>query len=94
MAQATILASAQTAATSTDVVVAAGSQVTIGIFATGAIPAGVQVSVAVDTPGDDANATVLNNTRPNTVISGPGTFRAYRPDISAYGVNVGVFTES
>lgn len=41
MAQNTILAAAQTAATSTDVVVAAGSQVTIGIFATGTIPDGV-----------------------------------------------------
>lgn len=94
MAQNTILASAQTSATSTDVVVAAGDSVTIGLFATGSIPAGVQVSVRVDTPGDDANATVLNNITPNAVISGPGTFRAVRPDITAYGVNVGVFTET
>jgi len=94
MAQATILASAQTAATSTDIVVAAGSVATIGIFATGAIPAGVQVSVRVDTPGDDASAGVLNNITPNVVLSGPGTFRAVRPDISSYGVPVGVFTEA
>ena len=94
MAKATILAANTTSATSSDVTVAAGAQVTIGIFATGTIPAGVQVSVSIDTPGDDSNATVLNNITPNAVISGPGTFRAGRPDISAYGVSVGVFTET
>jgi len=41
MAQATILASGQTATTSSDVVVAAGAQVTIGIFASAAVPSGV-----------------------------------------------------
>lgn len=50
--------------------------------------------MCVDTPGDDANATVLNSIKPNTVISGPGTFRAVRPLITSYGVNVGVFTET
>lgn len=41
MAQATILASGTSAATSTDVVVAAGSTAVVGIFASAGIPEGV-----------------------------------------------------
>lgn len=41
MAQNTVLAAAQTAATSSDIVVAAGSVVTVGLFSTsGSIPPG------------------------------------------------------
>ena len=94
MAQTTILAAGQSAATSTDVTVAAGSNATVGIFATGEIPAGVQISVRIDTPGDDAPVAVLNNITPNHVLSGPGVFRVYRPDISSYGVNVGVHSDA
>lgn len=93
MAQATILAAAQTAATSSDVTVAAGSVLTVGIFATGDIPTGVEIGVYIDTPGSDLIADVLNFVRPAKVISGPGTFRVVRPNITNYGKDVGVFTE-
>jgi len=94
MAQTTILAANTTPATSSDVVVAAGGVATIGLFASGTIPSGVQVSVRIDSPGDDQPAAVLNLWNPVTVLAGPGTFRAVRPDISSYGVSVGVYTES
>lgn len=95
MAQTTILAAGQTAATSTDVVVAAGSTVTIGIFtSSGPVPAGVEIDVRIDTPGADNFAAKLTHANQVTVISGPGTFRAYRRNIAAYGVNVGVYTEN
>lgn len=95
MAQTTILDADTTAAISSDVAVAAGATVKIGIFATGAdIPEEVQVSVRIDTPGDDARAGVLNWEAPVQIFDGPGTIRGVRPDISAYGVAVGIYTET
>lgn len=51
------------------------------------------MSLRIDTPGDDAAVAVLNNITPNHVVTGPGTFRVVRPDISAYGLSVGAFSE-
>lgn len=53
MAQTTILAAAQTTATSTDVVVPAGAVVTIGLFATGDVPPQARAAVYIDTPSGD-----------------------------------------
>lgn len=94
MPQTTILAAAQTAGTSTDVTVAAGSVVTIGIFAATAIPSIVEIDVRQDTPSGDNFVAKLTHANQTTVLSGPGTFRAYRRNIAAGGVNVGVFTET
>lgn len=95
MAQETILAAAQTAATSTNIVVSAGSSVTVGMFTTsGAIPAFVGMQIMHDTPGGDLLVGVLDLARPAQVLDGPGTYRVVRPNISAHGVDVGVYTES
>ena len=94
MSQNTILAAGQTAATSSNVVVAPGAVVTIGLFtSSGPVPSGVEIDVRMDTPGDDNFVAKLTQANQTTVISGPGTFRAYRRSIAAYGVNVGVYTE-
>lgn len=93
MAQTTILASGTSSATSTDVTLGQGETVTIGLFASASIPPGVQIAVRIDTPGDDGGATVLNAFNSATILAGPGTYRAVRPDISAYSVSVGVYTE-
>ena len=95
MAQSTILAAGQTAATSTDVVLAPGAVATIGLFTSaGPVPSGVEIDVRIDTPGEDNFAAKLTQANQVTVLTGPGTFRAYRRDISAFGVNVGVYTEA
>ena len=94
MAQATILAAGQTAATSSDLVLAAGASATVGIFATGRIPSGVELSVFLDTPGDDQFIARLTEQDSATSIMGPGTYRVKRPDVSAYGLGVGAFTET
>jgi Ni,Fe-hydrogenase I small subunit len=96
MAQSTILASAQTAATSSDVVIAAGASAVVGIFAAAGvqIPEGVRCTVLQDTPGNDNAIKFLTAQEPTTVINGPGTFRVWRPAITAYGVNVGAFSEA
>ncbi len=93
MAQTTILASAQTAATSSDITLAQGETRTVGLFSSAAIPEYFDFQVMIDTPGDDRQIGVLNNRTPALVISGPGTFRVKRPDISSGSVNAGVFTE-
>lgn len=94
MAQATVLAAGTTEATSTDIVVAAGEAVTVGIFAATAaiLPAGVQFLVVQDTPGADNIIARLGQGNRATVLSAPGTYRVIRP---AYdGDGFGVFTET
>lgn len=91
MAQNTILAAGTTAATSTDVVVAAGAVVTVGIFSAVEIPDSVRVSVRQDTPSGDNFVTHLTGRTLSVVLSGPGTFRVYRPVTT---VSLGVFTET
>lgn len=93
MAQATVLAAGTTAATSTDIVVAAGASVTVGLFvATGSIAvAGPVGEVLADTPGADNVVAILSIDRPTAVISGPGTFRVRR---LATSQAIGVYTET
>lgn len=91
MAQATILAAATAAGTSTDIVIASGSSVTVGLFvASGGVPPQDYATVMQDTPGGDNVVTNLSGARPSTVLAGPGTFRVLKPVTS---VAVGVFTE-
>lgn len=93
MAQNTILAAATATGTSTDVVVAAGSQVTIGIYTTdaGGIPGDARVQVYIDTPSQDKLLFALTSNAPVQVLSGPGTFRCVKP---ASAVAYGAFTET
>lgn len=96
MAQTTILAAAQTAGTSTDITVADGQTVKVGLFAatgTGPIPARFVATVYEDTPGDDNPVVQLHAGAPTAVLAGPGTYRVVRPSIAHLGVNVGVYTE-
>lgn len=93
MAQATVLAAGTTEATSTDIAVAAGESVTVGIFATsGRLPASVAFAVKQDTPGGDNVVARLTNVERATVLAGPGTYRVTRPAYS--GTAFGVFTET
>lgn len=94
MAQTTVLAAAQTAAVSSDIVVPAGSQVSVSIFAAAGIPAGVRCSLLMKTPSKPERIAALTSINPSTLITGPGTFVVTRPLITAFGVNVGAFTES
>jgi hypothetical protein len=81
-------------ATSTDIVVAAGATVTVGIFgAAGAyLPPGVPFAVMQDTPDADNLYRKLDGTERSTVLDRPGTYRVKRPTLS--GDPFGVFTET
>lgn len=94
MAQTTILAAGTTAATSTDIVVAAGDTATVGIFAASSerLPSDVRFSIMLDTPSTDIQVAALSDVEPVQVISGPGTFRVTRPAYT--GEAYGVFTEA
>lgn len=95
MAQSTILAAGTSAATSTDVPVAAGDVASVGIFvATGDIPREARCEVRMDTPGADVTLAVLTRENPTTVVSGPGTFRVARVTVGREGTSVGVFSEA
>lgn len=94
MAQSTILAAGQSAATSSDVTVAAGAVVTVGLFAEGAVPPRARATIYVDTPSGDQYVKAIEGGQPE-VISGPGTFRVVRKaSIAKWGVNVGVYVEN
>lgn len=93
MAQTTVLASGTTAATSIDIVVAAGTSITVGLFTADAngLPPDHGATVFIDTPGNDQVAFELTGVRPTQVITGPGTYRAARrPGTTSFGV----YTES
>lgn len=94
MAQNTVLASAQTAAVSSDITIASGATITLGLFSAAAIPAPVQLVIRQDSPGKDMLVGKLSAANPTATLTGPGTFRVFRPNIATYGVNVGVFTET
>ena len=89
MAQTTILASGTTAATSTDIVVAAGAVVKVAIFSTdpGATLAGNAFGVYDVTPGALNWIGDLDQSQRSMFLEGPGTYRVVRPVLPvAFGV--------
>lgn len=94
MTQTTVLAAAQTADTSSNIVVTPGVQVTVGLFASSKIPATVRCAIHIDGPAGDQVVGVLTGINHTTVLTAPGTYFVRRPAITDYGVNVGVMTET
>jgi hypothetical protein len=94
MTQSTILAAGVTQATSTDVVVAAGAHVTVGIFGTVStyLPSDVAFNLMIDTPDGDNVADHLSGGKTQVHLVGPGTFRVVRPAYT--GSAFGVFLEA
>lgn len=75
-----ILAAGTTAATSTDVTLAAGVYGRVTIFsATGQIPFYTNLELRIDTDGADGLITILNAQQQSYLLVGPGTFRVFRP---------------
>jgi len=93
MAQTTILAAGSTAATSSDVTVAAGASVSVGLFSAAGIPKDIELPIYMDTPSLDAQVGVLTAKTPAIVLSGPGVFRVRREAL-ANSVSVGVFADA
>lgn len=89
-----VLAADVTAGVSSDILVAAGAVVTVGIFsaAAGKLPEGMVFAVEQVTPGASNVADYLHNHKRTAVLSGPGTFRVRRPAYT--GTAFGVFTEA
>lgn len=97
MPQTTILAAGSTDASSTDVIVAAGSNATVGMFvASGTLPTDVTLAVTMDSPGADITIANLTPQEPAVVLAGPGTFRVVRTVGRLLGstVAVGAFLEN
>ena len=92
MTQTTILASGQSAATSSDVVIAYDQSAVIGLFTvTGnTLPNGPTLRLVITTPGQDTLVAILSASQPTVLVNGPGTFRVHR---SAGAVDIGVFAE-
>ena len=69
MAQSTILATGLTRATSTDIVVAAGAVVTVGLFVAAglSVQPGSRAILWIDTPGGDNKETELDHIKKQTV---------------------------
>ena len=90
MANTTVLAEGTTLATSSDIAVAAGATVTVGLFTTSAgIPGNQSATLYIATPGNDRVVGELSGNGRPLEISGPGTFRVVR---NACAVGMGVYT--
>jgi hypothetical protein len=78
--------------TSSDVVVAAGASVNLGIYTDSGqgIPGNEHAKVYMDTPGDDVQVYTLSGNDPVRSFAGPGTFRVVRGVTS---IPLGVFSE-
>lgn len=94
MAQTTKLAAATAEGTSTTIVVDAGVQAVIGLFASVATlgEAGPNFAATVQqiTPGTPNNITKLSAGNPSCLVSGPNTYQVVKPGSL---VAVGVFSE-
>lgn len=96
MAQNTVLAAGNTAATSSDIVVTAGAVVTVGVFAASGvsinIPHAARFNLLIETPGADQFVASFDNQTRQHVLAAPGTYKVSR---NAYtGTAFGVFTET
>jgi len=95
MAQTTTLTAGTSYATSTDIAVAPGASVIVGIFSddpNALLPIEARFEIMQDTPGADNVIGILKYDQKSRVITGPGTFRVRR---RAYtGGSFGVFLET
>lgn len=96
MAQSTVLAAAITAGTSTDITVAAGSVVKVGIFCADAdasrLPASAEFKLKEDTPSTDNTLIQFTDQKRSYLITSPGIYRVTR---NAYtGTAFGVYVET
>lgn len=93
MAQSTILAPGLTAATSTDIVLAAGESCAVGAYSTVLYETpSAPLHVFMDTPGADNLIATLTAGSMQVQLQGPGTFRVQRFVLT--GTPFGVFKES
>lgn len=94
MAQTVNLALGSTTADSSDIVVAAGSTKTIGIYtsASGGLVFGAQAYLYQKTPSVSNLVTVLDYENPSFTVNGPNTFFVRRSSQQAL-VPIGVFSE-
>lgn len=94
MTQSTVLAAGNSAASSSDIVIAAGATVTVGIFSAVAdsVPLGLVFGIDQVTPGASNTIGCLDGLKRQVMLSGPGTFRVKRPAYT--GTAFGVFLET
>jgi len=94
MAQTQILAAGTTAATSTDVTLAAGAIANLSAFTSSSQWAAGQIlGVYIDTNGDDALVGTLTRDNPRFVAQGPGVYRVRRP-AAPTGSGIGVTSDA
>lgn len=93
MAQSTVLAAGTAGGTSTDITVAAGAKVKIGIFpgAGTTLPADVRATLISDTPGNPISHFTFDKSFPAMLVEGPGTFNVVIPQTATA---VGAFWEN
>lgn len=98
MAQTDILPANTTAATSSNVVLAAGASANLVAYvATGGIwPQGLTLQITMDSPSTNPNTVIgiLDGSDPDKAgrtVQGPGTFNVVRPKCS---VSVGAYSET
>lgn len=95
MAQTTILAAGQTAASSSTFTVDAGSSATVSMQApSGSIPGSAILPVLLKQGSGWRAVGSLSRDVWNHVVSGPGEFRVDRSDIAHLGVDVAVLLDA
>jgi len=96
MTQTTLITERQTAFTSTTVSIPAGAEYVFGLYTTGAaaIPANAFADIVAVTPGGTRQLYELTGNGVPQGVRGPVDVKVNLPDLTAFGVNVGVFYNS
>jgi hypothetical protein len=91
--QTTLTAEGQSANTSATVTIPSGASYVFGLYTSSAsgIPASAFVDLVAVTPGGLRLIHELTGAGKPVLISGPVDVKAVRPDLSASGINVGVY---
>ena len=85
-----------TPASGSDITVAAGASVTVGLYvAAGSVPPQTKATIAIKTGGANLPVASLGFGSNNSMIlEGPGTYVATLDTVDSSGVAVGIFTDA
>jgi hypothetical protein len=92
MAQSTILALGQTRTTSTDVIIAAGATVTVGMYTDTVLPREAKSIIYISTPSKQNILGILDLATPQRAVVGPATIRIERQECGLQ--NIGIWLDA
>ncbi len=84
-----------TPSSGSDIVVAAGARVTVGLYvASGSVPQTARATIAIKSGGANVPVATIGESINTTVLDGPGTFVATLETLGGSPTATGIFTDA